>query len=42
MGFPNVLEKKNEEGGWRSIMGEFSKSQIRASQTTVASNSFFN
>lgn len=42
MGFPNVREHNSAPGELRKMMGEFSKSQVRASQTTVASNSFFN
>ena len=42
MGFPNVLEADSaDEHALRKIMGEFSKSQVHASQTTVAGNAFF-
>lgn len=41
MGFPNVREYNAAAGELRRMMGEFSKSQVRASQTTVAPNSFF-
>lgn len=40
MGFPNVLEHNAKPGEMRKMMGTFSKSLVRASQTTVAPNSF--
>jgi hypothetical protein len=42
MGFPNVREYNASKSELRKMMGEFSKSQVRASQTTVAPNNFFN
>ncbi len=42
MGFPNVREYNASKGELRRMMGEFSKSQVRASQTIVSPNSFFN
>ena len=42
MGFPNILEHNSQPGEIRRAMGTVSKSIIRASQTTVASNNFFN
>jgi len=41
MGFPNVREYNAAPGELRKMAGEFSKSQIRASQTIVAPNSFY-
>lgn len=40
MGFPNVLEFNEAHTNIRKAMGTFSKSLVRASQTTVAPNSF--
>lgn len=40
MGFPNLLEHDATPGNIRKMMGTFSKSVVRASQTTVAPNSF--
>jgi len=42
MGFPNVREYNATKGELRKMMGEFSKSQVRASQSIVAPNAFFN
>lgn len=42
MGFPNVREYNAAKGELRKMAGEFSKSQVRASQSTIAANSFFN
>ncbi len=41
MGFPNVREYNAAKGELRRMMGEFSKSQVRTSQSTVAPNAFF-
>lgn len=41
MGFPNVREHNATKGELRKMMGEFSKAQVRASQSTVAANKFF-
>lgn len=41
MGFPNVREYNATKGELRRMMGEFSKSQVRASQSTVSPNAFF-
>ncbi|OGD84106.1 hypothetical protein A2572_03190 [Candidatus Collierbacteria bacterium RIFOXYD1_FULL_40_9] len=40
MGFPNCAEHDALHGNIRKLMGTFSKSLVRASQTTVAPNSF--
>lgn len=40
MGFPNVLAFNEPHTNIRKAMGTFSKSLVRASQTTVASNQF--
>jgi hypothetical protein len=40
MGFPNVLEHNAAHGNIRKMMGTFSKSLVRASQTNVAANQF--
>lgn len=40
MGFPNCAEHDAVHGNIRKLMGTFSKSLVRASQTTVASNQF--
>jgi len=42
MGFPNVREYNAEKGELRKMAGEFSKSQVRASQSIVSPNTFFN
>ncbi|HBC44862.1 MAG: hypothetical protein UX01_C0017G0005 [Candidatus Collierbacteria bacterium GW2011_GWB2_45_17] len=42
MGFPNVREYNASAGELRRMMGEFSKSQVRASQSIVSPNAFFN
>lgn len=42
MGFPNVREYNATKGELRKMMGEFSKSQVRASQSIVAPNAFYN
>ena len=41
MGFPNVREYNASKGELRRMMNEFSKSQVRASQSTIAPNAFF-